>query len=244
MSFQVFLAEIRKGLPSPVYFFHAADPFFRMEALGRLRELIPESERDFNLHVFDLPAQGEENAAFERVLDVVNTVSFFGGRRLTVCAGNFQKLKKRDIEKLAAYAKNPAGGSVLVLFHQGTLSKDTREKFRAFKPLSLDLRESEIPQWIKQRMKGKGIDISNEAIDYLIALVGFDLGLLSAEIEKISFSGQKSIGSDDISDIIAGGRQYGIFDLVNALGVQDADRVFRRLCPDRSPQLAICPVHP
>jgi DNA polymerase-3 subunit delta len=134
---------------------------------------------------------------------------------------------KKDIEKLQAYASKPAQDSVLVIFHHGGLSKEAREKFKVFKPVSIDIRESEIPQWIKQRVRTKGIDFSDEAVEYLISLVGNDLGLLSAEIEKISFVGQKRIDVDDISDIVAGGRQYGIFDLVNALKVQDADNVFR-----------------
>jgi len=107
------------------------------------------------------------------------------------------------------------------------LKKEAREKFKIFKPVSIDVRESEIPQWIKQRVRAKGIDFSDEAVEYLISLVGNDLGLLSAEIEKIAFVGQKRIDLDDISDIVAGGRQFGIFDLVNALKAQDADSVFR-----------------
>ena len=227
MSFQSCINEIRKSLPSPLYLFYASDPFLHREVLAAIRELVPVAERDFNLHVFDLLAQEEENLTLERILDVVNTVSFFGGRRFTVLMGNVQKFLKKDIEKLQAYASKPAQDSVLVIFHHGVLSKEAREKFKVFKPVSIDIRESEIPQWIKQRVRTKGIDFSDEAVEYLISLVGNDLGLLSAEIEKISFVGQKRIDVDDISDIVAGGRQYGIFDLVNALKAQDADNVFR-----------------
>jgi DNA polymerase III subunit delta len=227
MSFQSFINEIHKSLPSPVYLFYASDPFLHREALAAIRELVPVSERDFNFHVFDLLAQGEENLTLERILDVVNTVSFFGGRRFTVLMGNVQKFLKKDIEKLQVYASKPAQDSVFVILHYGEMKKEAREKFKVFKPVSIDIRESEIPQWIKQRVRTKGIDFSDEAVEYLISLVGNDLGLLSAEIEKISFVGQKRIDVDDISDLVAGRRQYGIFDLVNALKAQDADSVFR-----------------
>jgi DNA polymerase-3 subunit delta len=227
MSFRSFLNEIQKGCPSPVYLFSVSDPFLCREALEALRELVSVDERDFNFHVYDLLSQGEENVMLEHVLGVANTVSFFGGRRFTVVLGNLQKFLKKDIEKLKSYVSMPPQDSVLVIFHQGAMTKDAREKFKAFKPVSIDIRDSETPQWIKQRMRARGIDISDEAIEYLISLVGFDLGLLSAEIEKISFINQKRIGVEDISDIVAGGRQYGIFDLVNALQMQDADRVFR-----------------
>jgi DNA polymerase-3 subunit delta len=227
MSFQTFLNELRKGFPSHVYLFSASDPFLCREALGAVREVVPVEERDFNLHVFDLLAQGEEQAAIEPIIDVANTVSFFGGKRFTVAIGNLQKIPKKDSEKLMSYALKPAKDSVLLLFHQGVIGKEMREKFKSFKPVSIDMRDQEIPQWMKQRLKVRGIDISDKAVEYIINLVGNDLGLLSAEIEKISVFGQKRVDADDITDIVAGGRQYGIFDLVNALKAQDADRVFR-----------------
>jgi hypothetical protein len=59
----------------------------------------------------------------------------------------------------------------------------------------------------------------------LIGLVGPDLGLLSSEIEKISFLGQRSIGIDDILGIVTGERLYSIFDLVDALRGRDAEKV-------------------
>jgi DNA polymerase-3 subunit delta len=226
MSFKSFLNEIGKGLPAPVYLFYAPDPFLHREAVEAIRELVPLAERDFNLHVFDLSSPGDETPAFERVLDVANTASFFGGRRFTVLICNLQKLSKKDHEKLTAYVSTPASGSVFVIFHNGVFSKGAKEKFSGLKPVSIDIRESEIPYWITQRARMKGVEISDEASEYLISLVGPDPGLLSAEIEKFSFLGKERIDVDDISDIVAGGRLYGIFDIVNALRERDSERVF------------------
>ncbi len=227
MSFQTFLKEIEKDLPAPVYILYASDTFLHSEAIEAIKRLVPETERDFNLHIFDLSLSGEENLTFEKILDVVNTASFFGGKRFTVFIGNLQKLSKKDIERLNAYILNPAPGSVFVILHNGILSKEAREKFRKSKPISLDIREPEIPYWIKQRAYTKGIEISDEASDYLIGIIGPDLGLLSSEIEKISLLGKKRIDVGDISDIVTGERLYSIFDLVDALREKDSERVFR-----------------
>ncbi len=226
MSFQTFLKEIDKGLPAPVYLFYAQDTFLCREAIEAIRRLVPPTERDFNLHVFDLSMPGDEPMTFAQILDVANTVSFFGGRRFTLCIANPQKLLKKDQERLNSYISKPAPGSVFVLLHNGALSKEAREKFQALKPLSLDIRESEIPHWIKQRAKVKGLEISDEASDYLIGLIGPDLSLLSSEIEKISLLGKQAIDVDDILDIVTGGRLYSIFDLVDALREKDAEQVF------------------
>jgi DNA polymerase III subunit delta len=227
MSFKAFLSEVEKGLPKPFYLFFTEDPFLQREAVEAIKRLVPETERDFNLHVFDLLPSGDVNLSFGEIINVANTVSFFGGRRFTIVTGNIQKLPKKELEKLNDYASNPAEGSVFLVIHQGVFSKEGREKFRNLKPVALDIRETEIPYWMKKRAEIKGIDLSNDAIDYLIGLIGPDLGLLSSEIEKISLLGGKSIGVKDIADIVTGGRLYGIFDLVNALRQQDADKVFR-----------------
>jgi DNA polymerase-3 subunit delta len=227
MSFKAFLSEVEKGLPKPFYLFSAEDPFLQREAVEAIKRLVPETERDFNLHVFELAPSGDVNLSFGEILNVANTVSFFGGRRFTIVTGNILKLLKKELEKLNEYAINPAEGSVLVIIHQGVFSKEGREKFRNCKPAALDIRETEIPYWMKNRAEIRGIELSNDAIDYLIGLIGPDLGLLSSEIEKISLLGEKSVEVKDIADIVTGGRLYGIFDLVNALRQQDADNVFR-----------------
>ena len=73
----------------------------------------------------------------------------------------------------------------------------------------------------------KNLEISDEAADYLIGITGTDLGLLAAEIEKISLIGKERIEIPDITDIVAGGRTYSAFDLVNALNMKNAEKVFR-----------------
>lgn len=226
MSFPAFLREIEKGLPAPVYLFYSSDPFLIREAVDAIKGLVPVDARDFNLHIFDLLVQGNENPTLEKVLNVANTVSFFGGRRFTVLILNLQKLSKKEIEGLHAYVLNPAEGSVVVILHAGVLKKDAREKLGAPRSIPLDIRESEISSWIKQRAGMRGLDISDEACDYLMSLTGTDLGLLASEIEKISLLSRERINPDDISGILTGGRLYGVFDLADALRANDAERVF------------------
>jgi DNA polymerase-3 subunit delta len=227
MSFQGFIDQIEKGLPFPVYLLHASDPFLHREAIGFIKGVVPEEERDFNLHIFDLALFKEEDLSFESVLEVLHTVSFFGSRRVTALMGNLQKISKKDLHKLDEYLLNPAPDSVFIMLHEGTLKKDMRERFKRSHPISLDIREGEIPFWIKQRATMRGVEISPEAVDYLIGIIGPDLGLLSAEIEKVSLLGQKRIDVRDISEIIEGGRLYSSFDLVDALKERDVEEVFK-----------------
>jgi len=226
MSFRMFLQEVDKGMTRPAYLFYSSDAFLLREALSTIRSLVPEDTRDFNFHVFDYSVPGEEPLSFEKILQVVNTVSFFGGRRFTVLISNIQKMLKKDLERLDAHLLNPPQESVLILLHNGLLKRDKKERFKMLKPVLLDIREQEIPLWVKQKAKSRGMELSGETIEYLIGFVGTDLGILSSEVEKMSLLGKKVLQKEDISEILAGGKTYTIFDLVDALRNNDADKVF------------------
>lgn len=227
MSFHAFLKEIEKGLPSPVYLLSASDPFLHREAIVEIKKLVPNEEREFNLHIFDFSIGADEKTSFEQVLDVANTVPFFAKRRFVVSLGNLQKLSRNDLKRLDAYVSNPSPYSVFVLCHEGIFKKEMRERFRGVKIMSIDIREADIPSWLKYRGRLKGLEISDDVADYLLGTIGLDFGLLSAEIEKISFLGKQKVCVDDISDIIQGEGFYTPFDLVEALEEKNTERVFR-----------------
>ncbi|MEW6675117.1 MAG: DNA polymerase III subunit delta [Nitrospirota bacterium] len=226
MSFQAFLQEIEKGLPLPVYLLHASDPFLHREAMELIKRLVPEDARDFNLEIFDLSAIGDESPSFEQIIDIANAIPFFSSRKFLILE-NSQKISQKDLKKLELYISNPSPDSVLIMLHEGAISKGLRALGRELKIIALDIKETEISYWLKQRARMRGVEISNEAADYLIGLIGPDLGLLSAEVEKIFLLGKQRVDVDDISDIIAGSRFYSTFDLVDALREKDAERVFR-----------------
>jgi DNA polymerase-3 subunit delta len=227
MGFQAFLNEIEKGLPSLVYLFHASDTFLNREAIKVIKELVPEGEREFNLHIFDFSREADEKTPFEQLLDTANTVPFFGKRRFVIWSGNLKGLSKKDMKKLESYFSNPSPYSVLLLFHEGVLKKEIRDSFKGVEIISLDIREAEIPSWIRHRARLQGFELSDDVAGYLLGLKGPDLGLLSAEVEKISFLGKQKVSVDDISGLIEGGGFYTPFDLVEALEEKNAEKVFR-----------------
>jgi len=227
MSFQAFMNEVEKGLPSLVYLFHAPDTFLNREAMKVIKKLVPEGEREFNLSIFDCSREPDEKISFEQIFDTANTIPFFRKRRFIIWAGNLKGLSKKDLRRLESYVSDASPYSVLLLFHDGVLKKEIRESFRSLKIISLDIREADIPLWIQNNAKLKGIEISDDVVDYLLGLKGPDLGLLSAEIEKISLLGKQRVSVEDISEVIEGEGFYTPFDLVEALKKKNAEKVFR-----------------
>ena len=225
MAYREFLDAIKKGLPAKSYIFTASDRFLHAEAARMVRELVPPEERDFNFQSFDLLSADKDKASLDQILDVMNTVPFFSGRKY-VLIENFQKAAKKDLKRIADYLLDPSESTVLLLLHEGSMKKDTKEFLKGIKHIALDIREGEIPAWISTTARQKGLNIARAAAEYLLAMIGPDLGMISTEIEKLQLLGKTSIEAEDIREIIEGKRTFGAFDLINALRARDTEKAF------------------
>lgn len=224
MSYRNFLDEIKKGLPSPAYLLAASDPFLHTEARSLIKDLVPAVERDFNFQVFDLISS--DAVSLEQIMDVLNTMPFFAGRKFVVVE-NFQKMLKKDLKKLGQYLERPSESSVLVLLNAGAMKKDIQQGLKNLKSVSLDISEREIHTWLKVKAGAKGIVLSDSAADYLLGTIGPDLGLLSSELDKCMLIGKPTVDREDIIEITEGKRTYNAFDLVDAIRARDADRALK-----------------
>jgi DNA polymerase III delta subunit len=225
MAYRDLLDAIKKELPAKIYILTASDRFLHAEAARLVRGLVPPAERDFNFQSFDLLSSEKDKVSFDQILDVMNTVPFFAGRKY-VLIENFQKAAKKDMKKIADYLLNPSESTALVLLHEGSLKKDAKEVLKGVKQIVLDIREGEIPAWISATARLKGLNVSRAAAEYLFAVIGPDLGMISTEIEKLQLLGKTSIETEDIREIIEGKRTYGAFDLIHALRARDTETTF------------------
>ncbi len=226
MSYRNFLDELKRGLPQTAYVLVASDPFLHSEAMSLIKALVPEGERDFNIQIFDIINAKENDTSFDQIIDVLNTVPFFTGRKFVIIE-NSNKLLKKDLKKLAQYLLAPSESSVLVLLHSGALKKDAKETLSALKQINLDISEREIPVWLRTKAKSRGIELSDAAADYLLGTIGPDLGLLSSELDKCTLLGKTRIEKQDIADTTEGKRTFSAFALVDALRARDTEEAFR-----------------
>lgn len=226
MSYSNFLVEIKKGLPSNNYILVSSDPFLHSEAVSAIKGLIPPQERDFNLHIFDLLSTGENTVSFENIIDSLNTMPFFTGRKFVVVS-NFQKILKKDLLKLEQYLKRPSESSALALMNNGTVKKDVKDRLKGLKQIILDIKSNEIFSWLKEKASSQKYELPESAAEYLVGTIGPDLGMLSSEIDKLSLLGKPKVEKNDIIKIIEGKRSYSAFDLVNAIKEKNMEKVFR-----------------
>ncbi|GAB4388489.1 MAG: DNA polymerase III subunit delta [Thermodesulfovibrionales bacterium] len=227
MSIKKFYDELRAGLKAPVYLFTSEDPFLLKEAELSVKGSIPEAERDFLFHTFDMDPP-EQAPSVERVLDALNTVPFFRGKaKQVVAVENAQKVPNEEAKKLAAYIAEPSPYSVLVLLHAGAVKKALAPALKGAKAFALDIREGDFPVWIREKAAAKGLVLTREAVDYLMGTFGPDAGLLSSEIEKLSLAGKGKLDAGEVSEIVKGPGGYDVFDLIAALRAKKPDRVFK-----------------
>jgi len=225
MSIKNFLQEIDQGLSSPAYLLYTGSEYLIEEALSAIKKIIPETEIEFNFNVFDLDSADSSPTAAE-IINTLNTISFFGSRRYVVVR-NLQKIAPREFKKIQTYVSNPSPNSVLLISYVGTLKKEMKEHTEGLKTVCLDMQGRDLPAWIREKIRQKGIKIKDDAVDYFIGIVGDDIGLLSSEVEKLASFGSGTITTADIKEIVEGSRDYSVFDLTTALRERNAEKVFR-----------------
>jgi len=214
------LKEVEKGLPYSLYYIWSGENFFLEEALSKFIDvIIASSQADFNYDVFYPSSTPQE------ILNAASTLPFMAPRRLVVLK-DFHLLPASGIKALTPFFKDPAETTCMVILSQKAPQKSLEVGWKIFQ---IDIKESEIPAWVKQAAAKKGIRLTDEAADYLIDYIGNDIGLLMTEIEKLSFAGNKLITGKDIIETTSMTREYTTFDLVDSLVAGQSSRAFRIL---------------
>lgn len=223
MAFKHFYRELINGLPQPIYILYSSDDFFLYDALSLIKERY--SQDSFNFDVFDLKSS-DDTRPISEIIDILNTPPFLSEKRMVVIQ-NSQKLFKKDIEFLQGYFSNPSKYSVLIMLFGGSNPKIFDQRFsKIIKVINLNLSDKEIPLWIKERANAMGYSLTEEAIDYLINIIG-DVGLIHSELKKFSSLNKKNLDVKDIEGLVYASAEYSAFDLIDALKRRDKSRVFK-----------------
>ena len=212
--------EIQKGLPRPLYFLWSKENFFLTEALSEaVNVIIPSHQRDFNYDVFYPSSNPQE------IFDAALTLPFLAQRRLVVLK-DFHQFSMPAIEALTAYFKNPSDTTCMLILSL----KEPKKGLDFYGSIYfLEIKEREVPAWLKQAAVKKGIKLSESAAEYLIEAVGPDIGLLTMELEKLALSGRKIIEDKDVMASVGITREYIPFNLVDALIAGKKTKAFRIL---------------
>lgn len=214
------LKEFEKGLPDLLYYFWSGEDYFLEEAHSKFIDIIINSApKDFNYDVFYPSSPPQE------ILNAAATLPLMTQRRLVVLK-DFHLFPAPIVKALTPYFKNPAETTCMLILSQKAPASTLNFNWKVY---PLNINERDIPAWIKQASAKKGVKLTEDAINYLIEYVGYEIGPLMMEIEKLSSLGNKTLTGKDIVNSTSAMREYTTFDLVDSLVSGQSSRAFRIL---------------
>ena len=218
------------------YILYGKDDFSLQESLEKIKNGLGDREMlAVNTNVLD-----GQQIRLSQLIDACSSIPFLCPSRLVIVKGLLGRFEpksgqeKRPVrakEKsntimeewtgLAEYIKQMPPSTVLVL-EDG----DIRPGNRLLKSLSSlanikafgALKDRDLVDWVEERIKGGGGEISPAALKLLVSLVGPDLWVMSAEIDKLlAYSSGQTITEDDVKQLTSYAREANIFALVDAI---------------------------
>ncbi len=241
MNYKEIISDLEKKLFHPVYFFCGEEPFY-IDMLTNVIEksVLDETEREFNQFVF---YGRDSNLA--TVLDAAYRFPMMANYQVIIVkeAQDLKDLLPRAKEKskedekehlLISYLNNPQKTTVLVFCYKyKTLDMRTSLAKKISKSAVLfeakRLYDNQIPAWIENYLKDKGLIIGHKALALLTEYLGNDLSKISNELNKlmITIAPPAEITVNDIEQNIGISKDYNVFELHNALGSKDAGKAMR-----------------
>ena len=227
-SFLSICRDLRANRPAPVYLLHGEEGYY-IDTLARMfEELVPESDRDFDLTILYAP----ELDSPKQVENAAKRMSMFGRQVVTV--KEVQTAGANFLNALAGYAANPNPTTVLCLCCRGkkAAGADFLKALRASGGVafeSVKLNDRTVGTVVADFIKEKGLSVEPKALNMLCEFVGTDLSRLYNEVDKltVSLGAGAAITPEAVERNIGVSKEYNSFELISAIANRDVERTLK-----------------
>jgi DNA polymerase III subunit delta len=211
----------------PVYFLHGLEPYF-IDSIANYIEnhILNETEKAFNLTV----AYGKDTD-FLQILDAARRYPVMSAHQV-VLIKEAQDMK--SLPDLLAYVENPTPSTILAICYKHKKYALTSNFGKALKKNALvfeskRLYDNQIPDWIGQYSKERGLNIRPAEASLIAEYLGSDLSKVANEIDKLAINvpAGSTVTHEQIEQYIGISREYNVFELHKALAARDWTRTFR-----------------
>ena len=226
------LAAHLQGQLLPVYLVSGDEPLLAQECCDQIRLKAREagcSERE----ILDTSASGFN---WHDLLHSAASMSLFGERTLRELRLPNGKPGKEGSAALCDYLDAPAGDDILLIISgkidkQSTNSKWYKALDKAGGIVTLwPVKAGEMPRWLQQRVRGAGMNIDNDALQWLCEQVEGNLLAAAQEIEKLKLLAEGDrITLQTVRDAVSNNARYNPFELVDNALKGDASTSLRML---------------
>jgi DNA polymerase-3 subunit delta len=215
-------SEAGSGI-APVILVVGKEAALRDAAMARIRkEVLAEAMPEFNEDRFDLATAGTHSA---RIIAAARTLPVLARSRLVIVRGLSDRRAAEFIEsELPSYLENPVASTCLVL---EAAKVDRRlqwvkqiAKLGEVLDCSGPSRPAELRAWVEARIAERGRRAGRGAAANLLDLIGSNLDLLAAEVDKVClYVGERTqISSDDVAAVTGVLRPRALYELTDAIG--------------------------
>lgn len=194
-------------------------------ALRRLRDRVGQAATE---HLSAHEASGEDVAA------ACNALGLFTVERRLVIVDSVERWKADDVKAVGEYLKRPAPTTVLTLVGDEVKRDSTLAKAvaKAGEVLIYDLptksrgSKADLPKWVEQQFKERGVQVDRDAARALVELVGENADEILTEVDKLTtWAAGEAIHEREVSDLVPARAEIPPFDLTDAWGRRDVAAV-------------------
>ncbi|MBD3638985.1 MAG: DNA polymerase III subunit delta [Crocinitomicaceae bacterium] len=224
MTYEAILKDFKERKFKPVYFLHGEEAFYIDSIVDHaLKEILEESERDFNQTVLYAKDSPPIN-----VLDAATRLPMMSEYNVVVVKEAQEYKKAAQWEEFEQYFESPSASTILIFAHK---YKKFDKRSRIYKILakkavifeSVGVKDYQLASWISEYVRKKGWNITDKACALVAEFVGNELERIVNELEKLFIvveEGQQ-INEKHIETHIGISKDYNVFELSNAILEKD-----------------------
>lgn len=202
------------------YLLQGDDLYLFDKAISMIKKACNLEAEEFNFAMFD-----DDNFSIKAVLDACEVLPMIGDKRV-ILVKNITKISENDKKELENYLSSPVESTCLIISDfANKFGQLKNSEFVDCKRMDRDLAISIIVFDLAKRNK----QISGEAVSQLFDYCnGYLTGVMN-ELDKLVFYdvNEPLITKGVVEDVVTKGLEFSVFELTEALGKKDSDKVIK-----------------
>lgn len=214
--------ELKEKKFKPIYYLMGEESYYIDRIADYMAEtILTEEEKEFNQIILYA-----SDTDLSTIINAAKRYPMMAEHQLIIVK-EAQNLK--NLDELSYYLQKPQPSTILVFCHKnGTLDRRKKITLEIEKNgiiyESKKIKETQLPAFIVNYLKKKGIEIEPKACELIADSIGSDLNRISSELDKLFLSlnpQQKRVTSELVEQHIGISKDFNNFELRNALIEKD-----------------------
>lgn len=227
VSADVFEKQLKPQTLQTCYWLNSDDVFLREQAEQKLRQAAKQAGFEESL-CFQIGVDFDT----ERFAAETQNLNLFSTRKL-ILVRTSKPLDSKLGEYFGQYAEKPNPDLIVVISSEKPATKATKWQIllekHALSVTFWPVTRQQLNPWLTQHAKNLGLHVDAAAIQMLSEVCEGNLGYAHQVLSQIQYQGLTKISTGDIEAYLSNQSQYTVFQLAEAIFLQDSDRTLQIL---------------